>query len=68
MTVEMIDLPNPPAMRSNLPEEALSLSKDLICAPLDPKTAESLKVFRETADYIAAGSLIPQYLFSGHGD
>jgi len=57
MTVEMIDLPNPPPMRSNLPAEALSLSKDLVCAPLNPKTAESLKVFRETADYIAAAMI-----------
>lgn len=56
MTVEHIDLPNPPPMASRLPSETLELAKDLVKQPLDDSTAGSLKAFRNAADYIAAGN------------
>jgi hypothetical protein len=56
MTVELIDLPNPPPMASKLPSETLKLAKDLAKQKLDPETAESLRAFRSAADYIAAGT------------
>jgi hypothetical protein len=60
MTVELIDLPNPPPMASRLPSETLKLAKDLVKQPLDDNTAGSLKAFRNAADYIAAGKPAPQ--------
>jgi hypothetical protein len=56
MTVEFIDLPNPPPMASRLPSETLKLAKDLVKQPLDDRTAGSVKAFRNAADYIAAGN------------
>ena len=55
MTVEHIELPNPPPMASMLPSEALILVKDLEKQPLESQTSESLSAFRNAADYIAAG-------------
>ena len=60
MTVELIDLANPPPMASRLPPETLKLAKDLVKQPLDDDTARSIRAFRNAADYIAAGKSAPK--------
>lgn len=44
MTVELIDLPNPPPMASRLPSEALKLAKDLTKQGMEAEVAESKRL------------------------
>jgi xylulose-5-phosphate/fructose-6-phosphate phosphoketolase len=55
MGAREIDVPNPPALPSNLPEHVLELAVQIEKRPLEEDVKKGLVDFQRAACYIAAG-------------